>query len=347
MSTLAAELNLSRAAVSYALSGDWEERRRISEATRQMVLEKAGELGYRRNRIATSLRTQKTRAIGIVLVGLGTESHILFRGIESVLGEDFTLLFGASHYDVARERRVLDSFDEYRVEGILLLGTGSRENLPTLRALVAKGLPLVQIDRYFSELQTSVVEADNEGLGAMLTEHLIGLGHRRIFYIRSPHDHSGNLARATGYEKQMRRHRLKPECFPPSPVDHTDPDSYAGYYAEQMRRILAIHPPPFGVIGNSTAVIPSALAVVEEAGYRCPEDVAFCAAGLKVEVPYPHLMRFRFSVAQWSTEEMGRKAAQLLLTQIEDRRASRAMTPQHLVVRGRMVPGQSTARVVD
>ncbi|MES1221738.1 MAG: LacI family DNA-binding transcriptional regulator, partial [Bacteroidota bacterium] len=60
---IADELNLTPATVSRALSN----HPRISAETKQLVTETAQRLNYKRNRIASSLRTGKSHTIGVII----------------------------------------------------------------------------------------------------------------------------------------------------------------------------------------------------------------------------------------------------------------------------------------
>src|ERR1041385_1428299 len=135
MNQIAAELRLSRTTVSYALGRQWR-MAGISPITREQILAKAAELGYRRNAIAASLKTRITKTIGVVVPSISGDSYEhMMHGIESALGEEYTLLLGVSEYDGGKERKLLYSFQERMVDGLIVVHSGHSENIDLLKHL--------------------------------------------------------------------------------------------------------------------------------------------------------------------------------------------------------------------
>src|SRR6185503_20136038 len=123
MKQIAAELNLSRSAVSYALDHRWQAKR-IPPQTRTRVLTKALELGYRPNHVARSLRTRVTQTIGILAPTIAGEfMYRMLRGLEAVMGDRYTFVLGVSEWEAARERQLIESFEERMVDAVLVLSS--------------------------------------------------------------------------------------------------------------------------------------------------------------------------------------------------------------------------------
>src|SRR5687767_6649951 len=94
MQDIAAELDLSQSCVSYALGDKWKAKG-IPPSTREQILAKARELGYRRNHIAVSLTRGSTKTIGLVIPALRDEMYEdLVRGINDAIGDDYALFLG-------------------------------------------------------------------------------------------------------------------------------------------------------------------------------------------------------------------------------------------------------------
>src|ERR1043166_874809 len=219
MGHIAATLNLSRTTVSYALSGQWRAVG-ISPLSREQILAKAQELGYRRNQIATSLKTRVTKTIGVVVPNMSGDSYEhMLHGIESAVGNEYTLLLGISEYDANKERGILQSFHDRLVDGLIIVHAGCDESIHWIQQLQEFEIPVVQADRYFANLKTDVVEADNDALGFTLTNHFLDRGDRSIHFVRSPVTNNGTLARAHGHERAMQTRGLRPRLWPAQPVD--------------------------------------------------------------------------------------------------------------------------------
>lgn len=340
MQQIASEVGLSRPGVSYALSPDWR-RRGIAKATRERVLHKAVELGYRRNRIATSLRTGTTKNIGVLVPSIAGEFYSqMLGGIESVIPQ-YHLLLGVSEYDVPREEEVLETFRDCMVDGLIVISAGRRENLAVLRRFQNEGVPIVQAERFFDDFKTDIVEADNVGIGFMLTKHLLDLGHRRVVFIRGIRQVSSSLSRIEGYEKAMREHGLAPK-FSPERLSKTDESSNFVFAQRQMRRFLDEEKPPFGIVAHDFQAGYGALKAIHAAGLKCPRDVSLCAGGIEKNDPASEFLRPKLTMAEWSVWEVGARAAQTLLRRLQ---SSEGHAPelQHIAVTAHLVMGESTA----
>jgi LacI family transcriptional regulator len=346
MKQLAEELNLSRSTVAYALANHWRAKR-VSPATREKVLRKADQYGYRTNRVASSLKTRVTHTIGVLVPTISSNYiSMMMDGIESVLGDTYTLLLGVSQWNAAKECRLIESFEERMVDGAIVVTAGHRETLPLLHSLRRRGVAIVQVENSFPELQADVVSPDNESFGFLLTQHLIQLGHRRIYYLRSPRVHRGTLSRAEGYEVAMRQANLLSHCLPPIPVYESS--SRFEFCLGQVRKLLRESKPPLGIVANDFAGMLAALQATEEAGYQCPRDVSITGAGVAFDgegsegIPLTRFLRMQFTSMNWSIEDMGREAGKLLLKRLKER-TKRDQDFQDVAIPGHLIIGQSTS----
>lgn len=343
---IADQLHISRPTVSYALSNRWRAKR-IRPETRELVRRKAAELGYRPNHVARSLKMRVTKTIGILVPTVaGDFTYQMLQGIEEVLGGRYTFLLGVSDWDAARERQVLESFEERMVDGILAISAGHRENLRAFQAVHQRRLPIVQVEHSFPELATDVVESDSHTHGYETTRHLAELGHRTICFIRSPRVHTGTLARAEAYVRAMIEHGLTPHLYPETP--EYSALSRIEFARRQMDAILERHEPPLGIVTNDWAMALGALQSAETHGLRCPQDVSICSSGPtsgaqgKEFVALNDFLRVRFTSVEWSIVDLGRRAAELLVQRIETPRTP-AQRRKVIQIPARLVEGESTA----
>src|SRR5262245_9682508 len=103
---------------------------RYSAETRQRVIEVTKRLGYRANAIARSMAKGRTDSIGIIVPTFTGDSYEhMLHGIESAVGEGYTLLLGVSGYDGMKERKLLYSFRQRMVDGLIVVHAGCEENL--------------------------------------------------------------------------------------------------------------------------------------------------------------------------------------------------------------------------
>src|SRR5579872_4451614 len=106
LDTIAKQLGVSKTTVHYALC----QTGRVSEATRQRVLEAAEELGYRPNLVARSLRAQRSATVGVVVIGLTSSyyAHVL-EGIDGVAQQhEHSILLACSYGSPDKERDLIE-----------------------------------------------------------------------------------------------------------------------------------------------------------------------------------------------------------------------------------------------
>ena len=309
---IAKETGLNFRSVSQALHGHG----RYSAETRQRVQQAAERLGYRPNAIARSMAKGRTYSIGIIVPTFTGDSYEhMLHGIESAMGDAYTLLLGVSEYDGMKERKLLHSFRQRMVDGLIVVHAGCEENLDVMKELLHHGVPIVQADRFYGELQTDVVGPDDEALGFMLTEHFIQLGHRNIFFLRSSIVNSSTLGRAAGYERAMREHRLTPELFPDQPVA-AGQDRIKFSYA-LAKQLLDESEMPLAVVTHDISIAFGVLEAAREMGLQDSKDLAIGTVANASDNPLYKFLPSNVTLAVWSVRDMGYHAGNLLLRRLD------------------------------
>lgn len=202
LSDVARAAGVSKATASRALSG----KGYVSVATRDRVVAAAAALGYVVSSNASSLVTGQTRNVGVVI------PHInrwyfgeVLEGIESALiaaGYDLTLYRLSA--DAAERRRVFEYFlVRKRVDAVIAVGIElTPHEVGLLRAL---DKPLVGIGGAIEGIAT--LSIDDEAAAALVTNHLISLGHTRIMHFggdqQKEMDFRVHSARLAGFRAAM------------------------------------------------------------------------------------------------------------------------------------------------
>ncbi|MFG1951099.1 extracellular solute-binding protein [Micromonospora sp. NPDC048830] len=261
---VAREARTSVAVVSYVIN---DGPRRVAPATRQRVLDAIEKTGYRPNVIAQALAGGRSGVLGLVVPDISNSFFsALAKSIEDeVFREGQVLLVGNSAESAVREARLITSFVERQVDGLLYVGVGHHS--PVEEAIRA-GIPVVALDRRdrFSDISSVVV--DNFDGAAMATDHLVGHGHRRIAIIAGPSNLFTSVERIGGWRKTLKAHGL--------PDDESfffeAPFSRAGGYQAAVSLFRR---------GTADAVLVAdemqalgVLAAAADAGVRVPGDLA-------------------------------------------------------------------------
>jgi LacI family transcriptional regulator len=326
MKRIAADLGVSVTTVSKVLNDQPD----IGSATRARVLARVEQLGYRPNAVARSLSLRRTHTLGVVIPDLMHSFFVeVVAGMEPVMSaRGYGLLLCSSGENPRKERSELDMLRARQVDGIVLASAHASGNTDVLRQITALGGALVLIDRDdHARVKCHRVITDDEKVGRLATQHLLTAGRRAIAHIGGPPIVHARR-RETGYIAAMRERDQHPR---PEWIIRAGFMEVDGYRA--MKTLLDLKPRIDAVFAANDPAAIGAMKAIWEAGGRVPDDVAVVGAG---DVAHGDLLRVPLTTVAWSKEELGRRAAELLLDQIgphPNGPFQRVVIPPRLVVR--------------
>lgn len=322
---------VSISTVSLALN----ETGRVSAGTYQKIWTAAQAVGYAPNPVAQSLKSGRSRLIGMVV---GDISNPFFgqmlKGVERVaLASNHLVIVSDSGAKASQELAILDQLSSQRVAGIILSPHGSS---PEYAARInSLKMPLVLVDHKIDGVACDFVGSDNVLASAMLTEHLIRFGHRRIAHIAGRAGLYTTGKRLQGFVETMRAAGI--EVDPTLVVD----GDYEGEraYAEVMRLITRADRPTAILAANNVMAL-GALQAINDLGFKCPQDISLTSID---DVPWGNVIQPRITMAVQQVDELARVAAEWLLERINARSGPVPVPREHILV-PRLVVGQSCAR---
>jgi LacI family transcriptional regulator len=329
MRRIAEELGVSVTTISKVLNDHAD----IGPATRARVLAKVEELGYRPNAVARSLTLRRTHTLGVVIPDLMHSFFVeIVAGIEAVVSErGYGLLLCSSGEDARKERRELEMLRSRQVDGIVVASADAGNN-DLLENLVSLGAAVVMIDRDdHPQLRCHRVLTDDDLVGRLATEHLIGIGRRAIAHLAGP-PFIHAQRRTEGYRSALRAAGIPVRNEWVAEAGFLEAGGYTA-----MTRLLAAHPEIDAVFAANDPTAIGAMKAIWETGRRVPEDIAVVGAG---DVWHADLLRVPLTTVGWSKEELGKRAAELILDQIGPHPSGpfhRIIVPPRLVVRASTV----------
>ena len=204
---LANQLSVSVSTVSKALRDSHE----IGDATKQRILEKAKELGYRPNPYASYMRQQKSKTIALIIPELNNSFFLqVVNGAESIAGEkDYHLLVYITHEDVEKEKSIIRHLQNGRVDGILMAISLTTTDYSHIEECIVNELPIVFFDRVCHEIETTKIVTDDFASAFVATEHLIKNGCRNIGYISISDHLSIGIKRLNGYLEALNKYDIE------------------------------------------------------------------------------------------------------------------------------------------
>lgn len=310
---------------------------RVSPETARRVLAAARETGYSADPVAQSLKSGRTRLIGMVVLDIGNPFFSeLLRGVERYAVErDYMVIVSDTAGDPERERAILEHLSAQRVAGVLLSSCGIYpEGVEHIRRLK---MPCVLIDHMIEGIGSDFVGTDNLLASAMLTEHLIRLGHQRIALLGGIAGLYTSELRRQGFVDTLRGAGL--EADPSLIVD----GGYQGRTAyEQTMRLLTRPDRPTAILAAANVMALGALKAINDLNIRCPEEVSL--AGID-DVPWSAVISPRITVAVQPIEELAEAAGRLVMERIAGRRPAFEPPFEHVVLPPALVIGGSTRAV--
>lgn len=254
---VAARAGVSRALVSIVMRG----AAGASASTRERVLAAAKEMGYRPDLRARSLASTRSRLIG-VLFGTARRFHFeLLEGLYAAAEERGYGLVLSALTGERDEQHALNSLHAFRFDAVVMLGPATAE------PLMAGRVPLVVMGWHVEHPMVDVVRhSDAEGM-ALAVEHLVQLGHRRIWHV----DGGNQLvaeARRDGYLAAMRSHRLASQTR----IVSGGEDQLDGQLAAQS--ILKGRSMPTAIVAYNDDTAAAVMSVLAAHDIHVPEQVS-------------------------------------------------------------------------
>jgi LacI family transcriptional regulator len=323
---IARALKVSKMTVSRAINNHPE----ISSETRAKILAVAQKMNYRPNQFARALTTNRSYLIGIVVPDL---MHSYFseicRGVESqARPAGYQNLICSTDEESRKEMDEIEALLS-RTDGLIVASALANNEVRFYRQLLKDGARIVLIDRLLNGLKCSSVITDDVEVGRLATQHLINLGHKQIGHLRGT-SASTSLDRYRGYAEAIEQGGLRLHKGIVRDCGFTEADGYSA-----MNRWIEARDLPTAIFAANDPAAIGAMAALNNAKIRVPEDVAIVGAG---SIHYGDMLRVPLTTVGWSTMEMGQAAAKLLLESIEEK--SKAETRQ-VVVKPQLVIRQS------
>lgn len=265
LADVARRAGVSTGTVSRALSRP----EMISDATRQRVLEAAGQLGYVANGAARALALRRTATVGAIVPRLGSSSFpTMVQALEATLAANgFTLLLSAPQFGAVPESQKLRTLIERGVDAVALLG--GEHDPDTLTLLEAHRLPAVMMWCHRVG-QDHCVGFDEGAAASLLIEHLAGLGHCEIGFIGGRSDNNARARlRLQGLRRALRRHRM---TLRDDATVETEYGFEPGF--EAMQRLLMRALPITAVVCGNDYLAAGALSALDQAGVAVPQDLS-------------------------------------------------------------------------
>jgi len=297
----------------------------VSPKTEAQVREVVARLGFRRNHIARSLRSSQTSAsIGLVIGDLANPFFSTIARAAEIVAEPrhFMLVAGSSDEDPERERELVSSLCQRRVDGLLIVPAGKDHEylVPELEM----GTPMVFLDRPPVGIKVDSVVLDNRRGARRGVEHLLARGHRRVAMVSDSSSIFTMAERLRGYRAALVAAGIEEDASIVRIGPHRPEEAEAAAH-----ELLDLPDPPTAFFAGNNRATVGIIRALWERGQEV-DVVGVDDFELADMLPLP------FVVVSHDPAEMGRVATELLFRRLDGDNTppQKIVLPTELVARG-------------
>lgn len=294
---------LSLATISKYINGG-----KVREGNRVRIEAAVEQLGYRVNRNARSLKTNRTMTVGVVLPTLSVPFFgDMLSAMDAYLREAGYTSFACCYdFDKELELEKLRTLSNNNVDGVVLIAQDISSE--ELAAITGGETPVILVDRSIPDFTSDSVVIDNLGAAYEAVEYLIGRGHTRIGIIVGPQNISTGYERLTGYRRALADHGIEAD---ESLICLGSYDFESGH--RLFNAFMDMPKPPTALCVTNYDMTVGTITAAHERGITLGRDIGFFGFDA---VDISRIVTPRLPVVEQPADIMGRRAGELLLRRI-------------------------------
>ncbi|CAI0932198.1 LacI family DNA-binding transcriptional regulator [Serratia entomophila] len=326
LKALAARLGMHVSTISRVLNGSQDDASlAAAPETVLRIRQLAAELNYRPNPHATSLKTQRSQVIGVLVPRLSDlVLATIYEGIDEAAAQNRIFTFVSNTHDqpaIQQERGEMAL--ARRVDGLIIGDAHITSDNHFLANIAARGVPFVLVSRragdYFS------VTCDDYRGGQLAAQHLIEQGHRRIAIIAGEPFASTGLDRTAGFIDYCLQAGVE---IPDSWVISSHFDTLSGHQAGL--KLLSGPRPPSAVFAVNDFLAIGLMGAARDRGLTPGLNIAIVGFN---DTPLAAQLPIALSSIRSPMREMGYRAVELLLQRMKGKAAGSLRLEPSLIVR--------------
>lgn len=300
---------VSVATVSYVLNK--KHSGRVSEQTIEKILNIAETINYVPNKNAQSLKTNKTKLLGLIIADISNEFYSnIARQIEDRARQfGFSLIIGSSDENVEKFENLIELFTEQQVDGLIVAPVAGSD--ASLNKLIKKKYPIVTIDRFLKNIDIPGVMINNEEISELATTVLVSKEFSQIIYVGYKTELTHLLDRERGFDKSL---NLIGKNIDVRKI-YVGLEDISSEVYDLMLNSVGKAPQNTAILFSSNKLAVAGLKFLVRNGIKVPEQVSVIAFD---ETESYSLFPTEISFVKQPMAEMADEVLKLLLDQIND-----------------------------
>lgn len=300
---------VSRSTISRYLNG-----KNVRPDNRRKIEQAIEALSYKRNPMASGLKTSKTFTVGCVLPDI---TDPFFPGIikifqEEMLNKGYQTILNTYGNDTELEVEQVLSLANKRVDG-LVVATGMKDG-SHIQECLDNYLPVVLLDRLIDGLLCDSVTVDNHQAVYDAISLAIRKGHRKIGYLRGPEVYT-DIVRFQGFRDALTKNGID---IPDEYVIHAELTEHDA--TRQFMHLMNLSDPPTLIFCSNVYLTMGAIEAMLEYKLDIPKEISVMVFDLLSSFPYygfTKAIKPEFSSIVQPIEKIGLRTAELLLHRLE------------------------------
>ena len=285
----------------------------VSEKTCKRILEVCAKYDYKPSVVASSMRTKRTKYIGLVVPNLTNPFFFeLLRGAEDFASEkDYYLVVFNSKNNYEKELVFLDAIFKRRIDGIIISGIagGKKDNFFT-KEILKKKLPCILVDRYIEGLDIPSVVTNNFKGGMLAAEYLLKINNKRIGIITFDLKIKIIKDRYNGFKKILDQNNIKGSFLIEIPSDSED---IFEELVKNKEKILKNKVDAIFCLSDFIAI--NLMELLNNSGRKIPEDLSIIGFD---NIGYSQFVNPKLTTIAQDIYKMGNLSCEMLLESINE-----------------------------
>lgn len=329
---IAEALKLSPATISRALNN----HPHVKDQTKADVLQMAAQLGYRRNNMASGLRSNKTHTVGLIVPRISMYFHAeVITAIQNGLHKQgYNLIICQSNDSIVMEKELTEILYSSRVDALIASCTLFTTDFSHFSLLLENGTPVIFYDRVpLHDLGASIIKGDDFKGGYIAAQHLVESGCRHIAHLSGPMSSNLYQNRSLGFLQAMEDHQASVKEDWIFHQELTTANAHAA-----MKQLFSGDIVPDGLFTDNDSSAIAALEYAREHGLDVPRDLKIVGYS---NDPRTAIISPSITTIEQFPEEVGKKVVEVLVDLLKNP-ASRDLRNEPVVMPIQLIKREST-----